>query len=57
MFYRRKAYGCPYIKFLDVVVTNGIFKKEVVVPSIGDNMFYEAFFRTNCYILNKKKEV
>jgi len=44
--------------FLDIVVTNGIFKKEVVVPRLtGQQRSYYVLFRTNCYILNKNKEV
>jgi len=43
---------------LDVVINNGIFKKDIVVDfDLGQKYSFDVLFRTNCYILNRNKEV
>nr|CAD2190174.1 unnamed protein product [Meloidogyne enterolobii] len=54
----RKAMYSGYTNVLDVVVINGIFKKDVVVPFPRSSKYsFDVLFRTNCYIFNKNKEV
>nr|CAD2183120.1 unnamed protein product [Meloidogyne enterolobii] len=47
-----------YTNVLDVVINNGIFKKDIVVDfDLGQKYSFDVLFRTNCYILNRNKEV